>query len=464
MTYRKCIYIWRIYLLPCIIPLLSVGCSNVSKSDNQLPSFNYPVSWQYRDESATQIPFDWRDFHDPELERWLQQVMANNTDLAIAVLRVYRSRLEVERVGISSTPDVNALLNASAHRSLSESDIWSKASNTSLNTRYEVDLWGKLARQRDVAKWASQASEQDLQAARLILLVDAATHYWHIAFLNQQINVSQRSITYANEMLRLANARFRAGSASELDAVNAKQNLQTQERRLLALQYEYQQVLNEQTVLLGPSSKRVTITPPPLSETAMPQINTGIPGNILKWRPDLRAKELRLRSSLSEVDGKRLQYYPAFSLTGALGSSSSMLLEFLRNPVGSLSTGLTLPFLQWRQLAVDTKISRNDYEQQVLEFKQGIYKAMSDINNALSSRMELIAQEKLLQASLMLARKSERLNEVRYRQGAIAITDWLNAQEQRRQAELAVDENRFAQYRNLAKIYLELGGSSKLKL
>ena len=49
---------------------------------------------------------------------------------------------------------------------------------------------------------------------------------------------------------------------------------------------------------------------------------------------------------------------------------------------------------------------------------------------------------------------------MRYRQGAVTITDWLNAQEQRRQAELAVDENRFAQYQNLAKIYLEFGGSS----
>lgn len=59
-----------------------------------------------------------------------------------------------------------------------------------------------------------------------------------------------------------------------------------------------------------------------------------------------------------------------------------------------------------------------------------------------------------------LARKSERLNEVRYRQGAVTITDWLNAQEQRRQAERAVDENRCAQYQNLAKIYLEFGRSS----
>ena len=80
---------------------------------------------------------------------------------------------------------------------------------------------------------------------------------------------------------------------------------------------------------------------------------------------------------------------------------------------------------------VDIKIARNDYEQQVLEFRQALYKAMGDVNNAPALRAAA-GTRGALQASLALARKSERLNEVRYRQGAVTITDWLNAQEQRR--------------------------------
>ena len=243
--------------------------------------------------------------------------------------------------------------------------------------------------------------------------------------------------------------------------MNAEQNVLTQESRLLTLQHERQQALNEQAVLLGVPSGQTTIAPARLPTAAMPQISTGIPANVLSRRPDLSAKELRLRAALANVD-ETSAILPAFRLTGSLGTSSSALLEFLRNPTGSLGAGLTLPFLQWRQMGVDIKIARNDYEQQVLEFRQALYKAMGDVNNALSLRAQLLAQEAQLQASLALARKSERLNEVRYRQGAVTITDWLNAQEQRRQAELAVDENRFAQYQNTAKIYLEFGGSSAL--
>ncbi|WP_308814671.1 TolC family protein, partial [Serratia marcescens] len=335
--------------------LLTAGCGNALKSDYRAPQVNYPASWQHAAENATPTPFDWRDFHDPELDRWLQQVMASNNDLAVAVLRVYRARLEAERVGISTAPDVSASLGSGINRPLSESSAWNKTSNASLTTRYEVDLWGKLARQRDAADWASQASEQDLQTARLTLLANAATNYWRIGFLNQQISVSQASIAYAKTTLRLANARYQAGSISALDVVNAEQNVLTQERSLLSLQHDRQQALNEQAVLLGTPSGQATIAPARLPTTTMPQINTGIPASVLSRRPDLSAQELRLRAALANVDEKRLQYYPAFSLTGSLGASSSVLLEFLRNPTGSLGASLTLPFLQWRQMGVEIK-------------------------------------------------------------------------------------------------------------
>ena len=63
------------------------------KSDYRAPQVNYPTSWQHAAENAAPTPFDWRDFHDPELDRWLHQVMASNNDLAAAVLRLYRARL-----------------------------------------------------------------------------------------------------------------------------------------------------------------------------------------------------------------------------------------------------------------------------------------------------------------------------------------------------------------------------------
>ncbi|CUW12338.1 putative efflux pump outer membrane protein TtgC precursor [Serratia grimesii] len=442
-----------------VAALLSAGCGNTLKSEYQPPKVSYPAHWHSSTETATPVPFDWHDFHDPQLDRLLQQVMISNNDLAAAALRVYRAQLAAQRVNIGTAPSVNASLNSGANTTLSDSSAWNKSSSANLGVSYEVDLWGKLARQRDAAEWASQATQQDLQSARLALLASVSKNYWHIGFINQRIGVSQQSIAYSRQTLQLANARYRAGSVSSLDVVDAEQSLINQESSHLALLRERQQALNEQTLLLGAPPGSALVEPTRLPTGPLPQINAGIPVSVLHHRPDISAKELRLRESLANVDIKRTQYYPAFSLTGSLGASSSALLEFLRNPLATVGAGLSLPFLEWRQMNVDIKIARSDYELQVLEFKQALYKAMADVDNALSLRTQLLAQEKHFQSALALARKSEQLNESRYRQGAVPINFWLDAQHRRRLAELALDENRFDQYQNLAQLYLEFGGS-----
>lgn len=451
-------------LLPfplCLAVLLCAGCGNMLKREYQRPLIQYPDHWQTETVGTAPAPFNWLDFRDPALNNWLHQVMTRNNDLARAVLRVYHAQLNAERTGILAAPDLNARLNSGAEHELSGSSSWQNKSGASLDTRYEVDLWGKLARAQDAAEWLSQASEQDLRAARLTLLANASTNYWRIGYLNEQISISQGSLEYAKKTRQLASARFHAGKISPLDVVNAEQNVLKQEDRLLTLQHQRQQALNEQTVLLGAPPGKTVVEPENLPQGPLPQIDSGIPASILSRRPDVNAAEMRLRAALSDIDARRTQYYPSFTLTGTLGTSSSALLAFLGNPVAGIGASLTLPFLEWRKMNVDVKIAQNDYEQRALEFTQTLYKAMSDVDNALSLRAQLMAQETHLHTTLALARKSERLNEVRYREGAVTITDWLNAQEQRRQMESALNENRFKQYQNMMSIYLEFGGEEK---
>lgn len=444
----------------CLAAVLSAGCANTLKSDYHVPEVKYPASWHQDDAAGETAPFDWQAFNDPRLDGWLRQVMASNNDVATAVLRVYRARLDEELVGIANDPGLKGSLDVDGRKQLDSSADWSKGSSANLNTSYELDLWGKIARQRDAAGWARHASEEDLRSARLTLLSDASNNYWRIGFINQQLAILQQSLDYAKETLRLANARYTAGGASSMDVVDAQQSVLSQENRLTALQNERLQVLNQQAVLLGAAPGSPVVEPKTLPTGSLPQVNANIPASVLRYRPDISAKEWRVREALATVDIRRTEFYPAFSLTGSLGTSSSTLMTFLHNPVGSVGASLTLPFLEWRQRGVEVKIARNDYEQRVLEFKRVLYKAMSSVEDALSLRNQLLIQETRLREGLELARKSEWLNEVRYRQGAARITFWLDAQEKRRQAELLLDENRFNQFKNLAKIYLEFGGSA----
>ncbi len=440
--------------------LLSAGCGNLLKSTYHPPAITYPAQWQEPINIGTSVPFAWQDFHDPQLQRWLQQVLVSNNDLALAALRLYRANLDAQRVGIDTAPSVNANLGMTGTKNVNSSSSWNKGSNASIGVEYQVDLWGKLARQRDAAEWARQATAQDLAAARLTLLSEASKNYWQIAYLNQRITVSTQSIEHAKATLKLVNARYLAGDVASLDVVDAEQFVAAQENAHLALLSQRKQALNMQAVLLGTAPGNTLVEPQHLPTGPLPQISADIPASVLSRRPDISASELRLREALANVDVKRSEYYPAFNLTSSIGGTSDALLKFVQNPIATLGAGLTLPFLQFRLMNVDINIARNDYQQRILSFKQSLYKAMAGVENALVLRTQLLAQEKKLQYVLELAYKSERLNETRYRNGATPINFWLDAQEKRRLAQVEVDTNRYEQLQNLADIYEQMGGNS----
>ena len=147
------------------------------------------------------------------------------------------------------------------------------------------------------------------------------------------------------------------------------------------------------------------------------------------------------------------------SLTGALGGSSSALGSVLANPVATLGAGLVLPFLNQTEMRTNAAIAQTDYERAVVQFRQTLYQALADVDNALSARRQYAEQAVQLEQSLADARRAERLYEVRYRAGAVALKPWLDAQEKRRNAEIALAENRLNRLVNHATLYQALGGT-----
>lgn len=197
-----------------------------------------------------------------------------------------------------------------------------------------------------------------------------------------------------------------------------------------------------------------------VARTAHGAADAGIPADVLANRPDLQAAEARLRESLTAVDVAKLSFYPTFSLTGSLGSSSLKLAEVLQNPVGTLGAGLALPFVQWNTLDLELKVARVEYEQAVVAFRQDLFTALGEVEKALSGRTRYAAEGGYLEEALLLARESERLAEVRYRSGAISLQDLIATSQTRRLAEAELAANRLNRYKNLMTLCQALGGGS----
>lgn len=404
----------------------------------------------------------WRGFGDTNLDRLVTHALEANSNLAAAGLRVQRARLQAGLARNAMWPDPSSSgVSASTRRPIDQSADWQRSDVTSgISLGWEIDLWGRLRTQRDIAQWEAQASEEDRQNTALLLVGDVIDQYWSLAYLNQSIAAGEANLERLQRTLQLVQARHDAGAVSRLEVRQALQSLQAQRATQSALEQQRVETRNALTVLLDGQRWPQADEPQSLLSARSPDIAEGLPAELLGRRPDLRAAELRLRNSLKQIRVTATSYYPTLSLTGSIGTSGPTLGDVLRNPVATLGAGLALPFLNLQRAQLNVDTAGTDYQIAATSFRTTLYTALSEVDNALSARDQLARQGAASQASYDEAVEVERAQEVRYRVGATDLRTWLEAQQTRRDAELALARVRQSQLANDVTLFKALGGSA----
>lgn len=448
-----------------LLAVVAMLAACATPSVYRTPEVAVPAQWQ-QPQSAAAVNVGvqpvlaerwWQRFCDPRLTQLVDEALRRNNNLAVAAIKVRRAQLQAGLAASARLPSVSLGVNTSASRLL-ENGPTTRTNSVTAGVSWEADLWGRLAAQRNAAEWEAQATDEDRAAAALSLVGTTASLYWQVAYLNQRIESSQQSIAYASKTLDLVRAQHVAGSVTGLEEAQAQQTLASQEANQSQLVQQRVEARHALAILFDGPPSQTQAEATRLPDTALPVVDEGLPASVLARRPDLRAAELRLRSSLATVDATRTSYYPKLSLTGSLGGTSNVLSNVLSNPVATLGAGLALPFIQWRDMRRNIAVSQADYESAVLGFRQTWYQALADTENALSAQMQYAVQALQLQRSLTAALQAERLSEIQYRAGAVSLKTWLDAQETRRVAFNNLALNRLNRLNNLVTLYQVLGG------
>ncbi|MFV5403741.1 MULTISPECIES: efflux transporter outer membrane subunit [unclassified Acinetobacter] len=447
-----------------------VGCAAVVKTPYEPPALQVPNNFQNSQALSRQIHADiltdqwWTLFRDSQLNNLVNEVLAANSDLAVAGINLQQARIQARQTQSQQGVRIgDAGLTTRRSFDLENGDSSSGFGINYPGLSYELDLFGKLANQTEAARWEALASEEDLQATAQSLIGTTAQLYWQLAYLNERYSVVQQNLATAQRTYDLVNVQYRAGAVSGLDLTQAEQAIQSQQATLSQIAQQRVETRTALAVLLNIPVQQLSLQEPQrLPNIALPAIEAGLPASLLARRPDLRATELRLRRALANKDANKASYYPSISLTGSLSTgvgSSTSLSDALKNPVATLGAGLSLPFLQWNDMKRDLQVNELEYEKAIIQYRQTIYQAFADVENALSNRTELTKQVALQQRNVELAERTERLTEVRYRNGAIALKNLLDAQETTRNARLALVQTRQNQYNAYVTLMQALGGS-----
>ncbi|MBY4729444.1 efflux transporter outer membrane subunit [Cupriavidus pauculus] len=451
-------------LLCLSVASLLGGCGALLETPYERPAIALPDSWDAQRGPAAAVASQtdrwWEVFGDQQLDRLVERVLERNADLAAAAIRLQAARLQAGLAQTNLTPDFSAGGNGSVSKNLGHGSPSQRTYGTSLNIAYELDLWGKLARTRDAATWAAQATAFDLESTELSLIGTTAATYWSIAELNAKLADARADVSDARRVEALVLSRYRAGADGMAELALARRTVATNQANYEGLLQQRETQRKALAILLNDVLPSAEIEDFVLPDVPLPDVRPGLPASVLAQRPDVAAAEARIRNSLTTHDAKKASFFPTLSLTGSLGTSSRDLGQVLTNPIGTLGAGLALPFLQWNTVRLNVGISRTDYEASVVAYRKTLYQAFAEVDEALSMRESLAREGDQLALAMEQAEKAEAISAARYRVGKSNIRFWLDDQQTLRQVRASVVSNRLSRLRAQMTLYQALGGAA----
>jgi NodT family efflux transporter outer membrane factor (OMF) lipoprotein len=343
-----------------------------------------------------------------------------------------------------------------------------------LQAAWELDFWGKFRRgieSADAAYLASIATYDDVLVG---LLGDVAATYIGIRTTELLIDVARANVFKQQRALSIAQAKYRGGDVSELDVFQAQNVLGATQAAIPQLTIQLQQAKNALAVLLDmpPQSLAFLLWRSRAKIPLAPStIAVGIPADLLRRRPDIRAAELGALAQSAQIGVAEAELLPAISITGTFGGTASTanghkLAEMFMRSGMTYAGG---PAFQWNilnygQITNNVRLQDATLQQLLVDYQSTVLKAQEEVDNGISAFVNSRDQVGYLRQSTQAARGALTLAMDQYDAGTRDFTTVLTAEQNLFTAEsnLAVATGNVDL--GLTAVYRALGGGWRIRI
>lgn len=339
----------------------------------------------------------WQSFHDSGLNSLEREVLAGNQELAQARARIVASRAAVRRSRSSSFPaaSIAADLPGATSSNLTKSGAASRDFSAALGSfpllldiSYEIDLWGRLKREQEATSAEAEAVTLDTENARLFLTVEAARVYYHYRALEEQMTLAGETAEIEARYLNLVEIRRKEGMATGLEIARQHAALAKAQSGTADLRRDMDKAFNSLAEFSGkpPSSFKMP-SPGRGFLSALPEIPSGLPADLLNRRADIASAERILCARNAEIGAAMAASLPTISLTGQGGSVGSDLGKIFSasNRFWLLGPSISAPLLDGGKNRENVKIAEARHEEQIAAYRQSILSAVREVEDSLSA-------------------------------------------------------------------------------
>jgi NodT family efflux transporter outer membrane factor (OMF) lipoprotein len=459
-----------------ILLTLWLVCGCAVGPDYQRPA--YPVPDNFRGQGPdipvkpAEVSFGdlkWFEvFKDDKLQELIRIARKENYDVQIAAQRVLAAREQVVIQRSFLLPTVNANGQTETARTSTRGFT---PFTVSLRERmagmvfgdlsWEIDFFGRIRRATEAARAEFFASEENRNFVIQTLVTDLARAYIELRALDQQLEISNRTVKVREDSLKLVKARFEYGWDS-LTPVLMTENLVYGARAVVPdLKRAIEQKENQISVLLGRNPGPITRGKSLLEQDLAVTIPPGLTSALLERRPDIRFAEQTLVAANARIGQAKALLFPNIRITGASGWESATLKSLFTGPANFwdiVAPGITQPIFNAGRLRAGVRAAEAVQQEALLAYKKSIQQSFQEVSDSLVGvrmlkevRLESAKQVKALSQQTDLAYQ-------RYYGGVTPYLEVLDSDRQLFESELKLSQDRANELLAVIALYRALGG------
>jgi NodT family efflux transporter outer membrane factor (OMF) lipoprotein len=461
-----------------LIALVAIASGCMVGPNYHAPAAATPAHW--RDTTAPQIkgvPPDhddwWTVFGDPILDRLVHTAYSQNLTLRNAGLRVIEARAQLG-IGVGQFfPQVQEATGgymrgvSSANSPASVGQFYFNDWRVGGDAAWELDVWGRFRRGIESDDASLYASVMDYDDALTTLVSDVATAYVSLRSNDEQLALAHSNVTIEEDALKIATARFDAGGASELDVAQAKSVLANTNALIPQLELARRQAENRLCTLLGMPVGELDeiLGPPGVIPGAPPEVAVGIPADLLRRRPDIRAAEARAAAQCAQIGVATSDLLPHFSLTGSIGYESTKFNNLLNTSslVGAGGPGVRWDILNYGRIINNVRVQDARFEELIATYQQTVLAAGEEADNFIAQFIKSQEAMKYFAQSVTATQRSFDLSLAQYRAGGASFLNVLNASATLVQEQVQYVQSHAAVADGLISLERALGGGWSIR-
>jgi NodT family efflux transporter outer membrane factor (OMF) lipoprotein len=458
----------RAGVLISVVMVLS-GCAAPPPRTAPQMTLQPPESWLGTNASADSLSVQWwTQFSDTHLDSLIEEALVHNHDLRAAVARIDAARARARLVGAAGMPQVSAGVSGSAAQNSligfplppgTSSTSRSDQVGVSLNTSWEVDVWGRIRSGQSAAMADAQAVWADAHAIRLSLAGQTAKTWFAVLEARAQVELAETTLlTFDNSTARVRE-RFEGGVRTPLDLRLALSNQAAAGALLEQRRVQLDRHVRQLQILLGryPSGSHGGTNSLP---TLQGEIAAATPLELLERRPDLVAAERRLAAAGARVSEARRAFLPRLSLSGGMGKQGGSPGDLFRADsfVWNVLGNLMQPIFQGGRLRASLALAQAGNEQLLEQYASTILYAWFEVESSYAAERLLLLEMRAMEQAAQHAVAAQDLAEDQYSNGLIDYITLLESQRRALDFQSRLLDVRRRRLETRVNLMLALGG------